>query len=57
MKVDLKKELPSYRAWRGVFEVIDVPRLRYLMIDGHGDPNAPAFEDALTTLYLSLIHI
>ena len=51
MKVDLKKELPSYRARRGVFEVIDVPRLRYLMVDGHGDPNSPAFEDALTTLY------
>ncbi|MET0781919.1 MAG: GyrI-like domain-containing protein [Microbacterium sp.] len=51
MKVDLKKELSSYRARRGVFEVVDVPRLRYLMIDGHGDPNTPAFEDALTTLY------
>ena len=51
MKLDLKKELPSYRARRGAFEVIDVPRMRYLMIDGHGDPNTPAFEDALTTLY------
>jgi hypothetical protein len=51
MKVDLKKELASYRARRGVFEIIDVPPLRYLMIDGHGDPNTQAFEDALTTLY------
>jgi hypothetical protein len=51
MKVDLKKELVSYRARRGVFEIIDVPSLRYLMIDGHGDPNTKAFEDALTTLY------
>jgi|EndMetStandDraft_6_1072998.scaffolds.fasta_scaffold17351_3 hypothetical protein len=51
MKVDLKKELASYRARRGVFEVIDVPPLQYLMIDGHGDPNTQAFEDALTTLY------
>jgi hypothetical protein len=51
MKVDLKKELASYHARRGVFEIIEVPPLRYLMIDGHGDPNAQAFEDALTTLY------
>lgn len=51
MKVDLKKELASYRARRGVFEIIDVPPLQYLMIDGHGDPNTQAFEDALTTLY------
>ena len=51
MKVDLKKEMASYRARRGVFEVIDVPPLQYLMIDGHGDPNTQAFEDALTTLY------
>lgn len=51
MKVDLKNELASYRARRGVFEIIDVPLLRYLMIDGHGDPNTQAFEDALTTLY------
>lgn len=51
MKVDLKKELASYHARRGVFEIIEVPPLRYLMIDGHGDPNTQAFEDALTTLY------
>ena len=51
MKVDLKKELASYGARRGVFEIVDVPPLRYLMIDGHGDPNTQAFADALTTLY------
>lgn len=51
MKVDLKKELTSYRARRGAFEIVDVPPLSYLMIDGHGDPNTQAFEDALSTLY------
>jgi hypothetical protein len=51
MKVDFKKELPSYRARKGVFEIVEVPALRYLMVDGHGDPNTQAFEDALTTLY------
>ncbi len=51
MKVDLKKDIPSYRARKGVFEIVEVPPLRYLMIDGHGDPNTQAFEEALTTLY------
>jgi len=51
MKVDLKKELASYRARRGVFEVIDVPPLRYLMIDGHGDPNEQEYADAVSTLF------
>ena len=49
---DLKKRLPSYTARRGRFDVLTVPPLRYLMIDGHGDPNtAPAYADALATLY------
>lgn len=51
-KVDLKKELDSYRARAGVFRVLDVPPLDYLMVDGHGDPNsAPAYADALAALY------
>lgn len=49
---DLKKQLPSYTARRGRFDVLTVPPLTYLMIDGHGDPNtAPAYADALATLY------
>jgi hypothetical protein len=51
VKVDLKKELASYRAKRGAFEIIDVPPLRYLMVDGSGDPNTQEFTDAITTLY------
>ncbi len=51
-KVDLKKALPSYRAPRGAFQVLEVPELQYLMIDGHGDPNtAPAYAEALEALY------
>jgi hypothetical protein len=51
-KVDLKKEIASYAARRGEFTVIDVPPLRYLMIDGRGDPNtASAYADAIATLY------
>lgn len=50
-KVDLKRELPCYRARRDSPEVLDVPDLRYLMIDGHGDPNTPVYEAAVAALY------
>jgi len=50
-KVDLKKEIAVYSAPRGRFEVVDVPPLRYLMIDGHGDPNSsPEYAAAVSTL-------
>ncbi|RBY87058.1 hypothetical protein DQ244_17105 [Blastococcus sp. TBT05-19] len=51
-KVDLRRELDGYRARRGEFRVLDVPDLRYLMIDGSGDPNtAPAFTEAVEAPY------
>ena len=51
-KFDPKKELPSYRARKGVFDLVEVPPLRYLMIDGTGDPNTSAeYRDALATLF------
>jgi hypothetical protein len=50
-KLDLKKELPSYTARRSVFDIIDVPPLQYLMIDGHGDPNTQPYADAIATLF------
>ena len=51
-KVDFKKEIASYAAKRGVFDVITVPLLQYLMIDGHGDPNtAQEYKNAVETLF------
>lgn len=51
-KVDVKKSLARYRAVKGRFDVVDVPEARYLMVDGHGDPNTtPAYADALAALY------
>jgi hypothetical protein len=51
-KLDVKKSLDSYRARRDEFRLVDVPDLRYLMVDGHGDPNsAPAFREAVEALY------
>lgn len=51
MKTDLKKELASYAAKRGRFDVVEVPPLRYLMIDGSGDPNTQPYADAIATLF------
>jgi len=51
-KVDLKREVATYSARRGVFAVVTVPALQLLMVDGHGDPNtSPAYVDALASLY------
>lgn len=51
-KIDFKKTLDSYQAKRDELRLVDVPVMRYLMIDGHGDPNAsPAYAEALAALY------
>lgn len=50
-KIDFKRTLASYRAPRGRFEIIDLPERRYLMIDGHGDPNSEVAADAIAALY------
>ncbi|WP_304450638.1 GyrI-like domain-containing protein [Nocardiopsis sp. YSL2] len=51
-KTDFKKTLDSYRAAAGRFRIVEVPELRYLMVDGHGDPNtSPAFTEAVEALY------
>lgn len=45
------KDLDRYRATRGRFRVVEVPELRYLMVDGHGDPNtATEFREAVEAL-------
>ncbi|MDF2555298.1 MAG: 2-C-methyl-D-erythritol 2,4-cyclodiphosphate synthase [Microbacterium sp.] len=52
MKVDLKTRIPAYRARAGVFALVDVPPLRYLAIDGSGDPNtSAAYAQAVSTLF------
>ncbi|MET8153349.1 GyrI-like domain-containing protein [Actinoplanes sp. NPDC049668] len=51
-KVDFKKTLDAYRARQGQVRTLTVPDLRYLMIDGRGDPNtSPAFAEAVRALY------
>ena len=52
-KTDFKKELKHlYRPSAREFEVVDVPPMSFLMIDGHGDPNtAQEYKDAVEALY------
>ncbi len=51
-KIDFRKTLGSYQAQRGRFQLVDVPDMQYLMVDGRGDPNtSPAFSEALEALY------
>lgn len=52
MKLDLKAEIGTYAARRGRFEVVTVPPLQMLMIDGHGDPNTAAdYRQAVSTIF------
>jgi len=39
-KIDLKRELKHlYSASSKKVEIVDVPKMNFLMIDGEGDPN------------------
>jgi hypothetical protein len=53
LKFDLKKEWKSlYSASAKKALLIDIPKIKYLMIDGEGDPNrAPRFQAAIEALY------
>src|SRR4051794_7232967 len=51
MKRDFKKEIASYQARAGVFAEVEVPQLRYLMVDGHGDPNGQEYADAVAAIF------
>lgn len=50
--VDLKRQVATYTARRGLFSLVTVPAMQFLMVDGHGDPNtSTAYADALASLY------
>lgn len=52
-KIDFKKELKLlYKPSAKKVEIVDVPQMNFLMIDGEGDPNtAQVFQDAVEGLY------
>jgi hypothetical protein len=50
--IDLKKTLkPFYSASAAKPAIIDVPAMNVLMVDGTGDPNSTAFQEAVGSLY------
>jgi len=51
--MDLKKTLSHlYNPPKGRFNLVDVPPMNFLMIDGHGDPNtSPQYQQAVEALY------
>ena len=52
-KIDYKKELKHlYKPAAKCVELVDVPEMNYLMIDGQGDPNqSQAYREAIEALY------
>jgi hypothetical protein len=51
-KIDYRRELGDLYAGRERPAIVDVPSIRFLMIDGHGDPNGSAnFNDAVEAVY------
>ena len=52
-KIDYKKELKHlYRPSTKKIEIVDVPQMNFLMVDGEGDPNtSQSFSDAIEALY------
>ena len=52
-KLDLKKQYRQlYSPSAKAPEIVEVPPLSYIIVDGHGDPNtAPEYSEAIQTLY------
>jgi len=52
-KIDFKREFSHlYKASSKAVAEVDVPELRYLMVDGRGDPNTtPAYAEAVAALF------
>jgi hypothetical protein len=51
-RIDLRKDLKYlYSPTPKEVEIVDVPEMRFVMIDGKGDPNQASFQEAVGTLY------
>ena len=52
-KIDLKKDFAAlYKVSANKISMVTVPKLNYLMIDGHGDPNnSTMFREAIEALF------
>ena len=51
-KIDYKKELKKfYKASAEKVEIVEVPKMKFLMIDGEGGPSSASFQDAIEVLF------
>ncbi|MCK4851113.1 MAG: GyrI-like domain-containing protein, partial [Phycisphaerae bacterium] len=51
-KLDFKKQFKDlYTASAKSPAIIEVPPMKFLMIDGQGDPQSQPFQEAIQTLY------
>lgn len=51
-KIDFKKTLKEYYVPPKEFVILDLPKMQFIMVDGHGDPNtAQEYQDAVEALY------
>jgi len=51
-KVDLRKELARfYRPPADYVEILRIPRMKYIMVDGGGSPESDDFHQAIGTIY------
>lgn len=52
-KIDYKNEFKNlYKPSAKKVDIVEVPKLNYLMIDGEGNPNtSQSFQDAIDVLY------
>lgn len=50
-KVDYKRDEPHLYRPGEAPQIVDVPTLRFLQVDGEGDPNGPEFAKAVEALY------
>lgn len=51
MKVDFKKTLSAYKAKKNKIDLVTVPTMQYLMIDGAGIPKGENFNNKIKTIY------
>jgi len=51
LKIEFKKTYPSDKARSGKVEIIDVPKLQYLMVSGGAGPASADYASAIATLY------
>jgi len=51
-KIDYKKELKNfYKASAEKVEIVEVPKMKFIMIDGEGGPSSASFQDAIEVLF------